>query len=1014
MIDPALLMHDSLSDPAFQKALHQNNLYMFQECMRSAPGNAASDKLLKVQGVLETVAKSTVTSPTLAQQIQDALAAENIYLDIPHIETYFIDATTSKIKDNLINKTSAEVHDAAWGQLVLQGMKDSVAGYNAHKESKSTTKEAYIELEKHLKTITVRSKTMPSTDKSRHDIWVDIEKTGTIAKDEAKDDYMANFAKKAGFTKQKIERHHDYLDTEFFLLSTNHWWQEKDATSNDYKAQSHFRDQKVLVKNATLAPQCLVRVSQEPRRGTINYQPTAQRRTIRMDLKNSPFHMSELAAFMNLATDAKFPAAPAGTDPTSAVSKLAGKDNPFHDAVFKIGTQWYILGAAEANGTLVVQKRAITVTPPTGVPTKDPATGKYSNITLASVGGLLSVNDLASAQGVDGKALALAELVENGVKKLVTDCGFAVSVNNAPLNDGIGVGAVGDQSPVALFKLDDRALLMQWLLTPGLDLATDKKVQEAVFGTDAAVSTPLVAAMGAANTAATPAAKQAALAPVFEHLHKNPQAYAALATESAKAAAKDPHAVQLAAIRNRGKDPDAFRKALKLFDKAAFREVFWGAVLAKCLELSEKMPPLDPDDVRNQLSEMVKRENDIFAVSGVNPYAAGGIAENGNLAGSDLADLLNEIHKNYNNAHAAVGSPSGSALLQSQRDEVARAFAQHASNDTPEALQGKLLTNGISLAAADLIAKPVEKPFTAADKSALEAIKLVATLFDVQKALIANPAITVADLQKVADDAFVAQFDAFGGKDKITYAAGSASSPQQLVDTLIDQYHNAVAGSAATTHLAANLPGLQAIDAIVKAGGTPLNPNQLATATFHASDLEQVNIFRIQQALLQRRSSKETACGFQEIRAIASDGSEVFEAASADQTDYVSMGLMHWRAQNPTGYIDVKTIDGRAVRWEQCAPPVGQSLDHVYYHFTIENNGKREVFAETREEGRHLRNQVLDRLKTHADDALKQSAGQGYAGVSHTVMPDPDNPKDVHEDKVPAPDPNKARPKITR
>lgn len=942
-----MISFDSATDPAFQKARHQNNLYVAMESMRSLDGGKESEQLQRLQRIIRQIHLSKKSKPTLLQQIQDALAVEHVYMTSEQIEQFFIShGKPDQINIALVSETPNDL-DRAWGKLLLAVMQDAVEQYLMLKQKEGATKTAYNDLK-------TRLEKLDDGKKSRNDLWVAFQKTGQVEQGDTMDDYCANFAKKAGFNEEKIRRHRSYLDTEFYLLSTNNWWDQKDAATGGYVVvHSDFRN-RVLGSNPKLSPRCLIRTTAEPPRGMLNFQPKKPN-TTRMDLKNSPFTMAQLAVLLNHA------GSPVFTDSVQPPA-LRKKSNPLADAFFKIDNTWYVLGAKETNGTLTIVRRTVRLSAGDEAPKKDPTTGNYTNVTITDVGSTLSVSDLQRASLLSGdKSKNLVAIVDEAVRAMVTACDYIVdAVSAEPAH--IDVLMEGDLA-LHLFALDDSPYLLS-LLTSGVE---ESVMRDTVLATcsDEEQRNNLVEKWSKALSASTRREKLAAMQEIITFFRMNPKAFAELQKQAAIAVlAKDKALPDTELnIKERANNPDAFKK-LPADAKHAFAVVFWGQMLGHFLELAEAKVP--PEDIVKKLNVMIGHERDLFngvAVSDFSVIASSKIPE----------EILVALKGRIEGANNAL-TDSATAPFSTQRAEVIRAINCYKKGMFCADYRGNLRAANISLLASDLIPKPEAPLFGVTERSIVEAIvcmEIAERLFDEKDPAKASSVFeaVLAEKRKLFGDKLLDGFTLGTGLD----TAGMLAALSAHINSLLPrtEAHSSVSFSSQ----------LSALDrARLRFDKDPRKKPE-------AADMEAMQLYPVQIELARRHFMQEDlACGWQESVQIEGTGEQLFIAGASGHADVMSLGLMHYMQTKHRRDIELTTQDGKTVFWAPCAPPPKGDRElsgKAYFHF-VERNKKAEEtpYKPSKEEARKLRAEVCRILTEHANLAMQQSA----------VRPDPAHP----------------------
>ncbi|MFI4957059.1 MAG: hypothetical protein ACHQAX_07630 [Gammaproteobacteria bacterium] len=974
MISPKTI-GDLKSNVAFQQARHQNNFYYAQEMLRSADDDkrGPSEKLKDVQAALTGVSHSfpalTGSVPTpielekRIQMVQDVLAVEHLYLTEDQIRAHFFDITKGELKAGLVVPTP---DDDLWGRVALGIMKEGLKEYNEVKKV-GKTRDEYVELEKKLANLA-------SGAIDRNDLWVKVNKEGELE----------DFATKVNLSKKKIEDHQAYLDAGFYGLSENQWWKADAANSAFHKH---------VIKDGAYKPVCYMRATSLPPRGAFQGRK-AEDSTRRVIFKNPPWSMTQLAKLLNGATSKIITKDMAGTEPP--VSLLSSVGNPFNQAIFKVLGTWYIVGAhVDAHDQLILQKVELKVDPATGTPALD-ANGNYVKKTTASgevISSMLSTAEMKIAKGTDGKRVIVTDIVEKGLGKLITDCGYGASVNNAESEEiEVRIKAAAD-APV-YFVMDDTALLREWLLTPGFNLgqvvapvvppAVLLPAEQAILDAQNVIfagvdPVPYLLAIRTAAVAGTPHAKDVALASVYAFLRANPSAYKALAEHSAKAPA-DPNQVAITAIKNRGEDKGAaFKNLPKDADREAFRAVIWGSVLAKFVELYPVVDAMRPgtaernhaeENLRKELNKMTEKEEALFQPKDLEIDYTGGL---------DAA--MQQIFIRMDKAIRDAKTSPASTLFATQRAELERASLAYyePTKQSVSAFIGEMKKPpAISLAALNIIPMAHMKPFTVQDRAALRAIAWTEVLDVLLTELAVQvPPFDHAKLAAKVEEAVAEQRAVFG--DSIGLTAGDSASM-----TNSDAVLSVVRSKIQYEQTLVNTPAYPAEGAFYsQTKAVTLIYNTILGRTcddVHAAPpakkaFEDATLTAVEQELAVRKYMGNVGEGMGFVPRADAGSSLVFEAATSGAIDYLSVGLEHFF----NTYRDTPLVvnaNGKALEVVQCAPPADAIPDKGY--FKVVDKASRKEYTLThkdRKEYVELRTQLQNVLKGYADTAIRQGAG---------------------------------------
>jgi hypothetical protein len=977
---------DLKANAAFQQARHQNNFYYAQEMLKSAADGSGgpSPVLNDLQTALAAISFPTsVNKNQNINLLQDALALQHFYLTPAQIEHHFLDGA-GNLKPGFV-----PFDEMTYGRLALALMKEALDGYTGKDVKKQgKTRDEYVELKKDLAAVKIAG------IKSRNDLWVEVNK-------EAK---LEGFAKKVNLSQKKIKDHEEYLNAGFFALAENAWWSQEDKTKpGAYAAESAFRNH--VLQGKPYKPVCYMRATSTAPRGTYQGRKPEDS-TRRVVFKNPPWSMTELAALFNGATSEKITAAMAGTEPP--LNRLDGVANPFNNVVFQVSGTWYIMGGrVDASDNLILQKVELQVGPD-GKPQKDDK-GYIKKLSTANteIVSMFSVSEMKRAKDASGNPMNVNKLVEDGLQTLIKACDYGVSVNDKP-SDEVDVGITADAGAPVLFVMDDTALLREWLLTPGFDLGSSAiEAQQAIFNglSDVERNNCLDNIRAASVAGLSPTAQDAALQKgpigVYDFLRLNPAARAALAQHAAKAAVAhpDPNQAAIEAIKNRGADKGAAFKALpNMYDKAAFKVLILGGVLAKFMERAPIIEAMTPNSTERAAAEsalldevnaMITNEKHLFTT----PLAFVDINLKGGLSGA-LGQIITQINQANKNVAA-------STLFATQRAELVRAVGYHVDNMPCSSFSGALVTNDVSLAAANIIPMPSARPpYTPQDIHALKAIAWVDVMDTLITALKADPNLSAADLVTLLDQAIKDQNGILTHLNDAELTNLRAQQPGFVIEYVSIKIDTEVNQAAKTHQFASQLPAcIQVRDDIQNAiSESTTNNTTLIEEILNAPPanklFEVASLPSVAKAIEARKLAGDpSAIGFAR-RADTAEGAIVLEAAASGAENRLEVGLMHYATMNP-GVPLVVNANGKKLEIMECAAPKADAIPGKTYFKVMDGTNEYRPIYEERVE---LQKQLQVELERHAVDAMNEAAVRPDSDTVVQVTPNKDDPHRVDID----------------
>ncbi len=398
---------DPGDDPAYNKARHQWNFFQTDLLLRVKEGETSNPQL----DALKTNFKTTwnnVKAKSLGDQVaalRDALIASGIFLTEADFKNIFVDSTTNTINGALFDET-ASAHEDVWSKVLFSLLRNSIHGWQAEKETgKSDRKEmplvgtnANLSTTQEISGLASRVDDMireSRKEKKPRSEWTVLLNSNGKYPDGTEDKRtFSEVLSTLGAERKTQDNHRDFVVANFYHMQEN-------------QTLKGYASSQALLSKYGMNPPRITRLSIQNslKRGGLEYQNTSVKPPLRLKLTGSPFSLQELMAAMNQAADKKtlkgFDKAEVDADEVD----VNGKNNPFYDLTFTVGSKQYVLAARIVGNTLHMQKQEITT---------DKATGARIKVGVAST---LTDNDLNN--GAVASGAALRDAIPNAIEKFI-------------------------------------------------------------------------------------------------------------------------------------------------------------------------------------------------------------------------------------------------------------------------------------------------------------------------------------------------------------------------------------------------------------------------------------------------------------------------------------------------------------------------------------------------------------------------------------------------------------------